>query len=596
MCRMHYLEEHHIFLFLVQVGILLGLARFFGELFRRRGQPAMTAEILVGVLLGPTVLGRFAPGVFEALFPPDAIQQAMLETVAWLGVLFLLLETGLEIDFSIAWRQRGSAMVIALADIVLPMVVAFLAVVFLPASYLADPDKRIIFSLFMATVMTISAMPVSARVFKDLKLLKTDMGFLTMSALAVNDIIGWVLFSIILGVFLQASVDLVQIGLIFVYTIGFSALALTFGRRLSIRVFDRVKAKGLAEPGTSLTLTCLLGLLFGAFTQWLGLHALFGFFIAGVVAGEAKSLSEDTRRVISQMVHSIFIPLFFANIGLKIDVAANFDWFMVGLVSLIGVGGRYFGAWVGVRLVKVPRADRTLIAIAHIPGGMMEIVVALLALENNLITKPVFVGIVFSAVFSCVLMGPWAARALARLPQLPLPDFLRRESVMFMGKTAERKDAIAPFCRLLARAHETMHEEELLAGVLKREEEFGTAIGGGLAIPHLRLPGLRAPFLGFAKLEEGVEWDAPDGKPVRHVFFVASPAGAEDVHVRILAAIGRIFSRPELVAILDGTSDADQLYRVLRRALEVPVNAKHPGGGGSAGGGRVSRRCRRLRG
>lgn len=570
--EMHYLEEHQIFLFLVQVGILLGLARFFGEMFRKRGQPAMTAEILVGVVLGPTVLGRFAPGVFEALFPPDAIQQAMLETVAWLGVLFLLLETGLEIDFSIAWRQKGSAMVIALADIILPMLVAFFAVVFLPSFYLADPDKRIIFSLFMATVMTISAMPVSARVFKDLKLLKTDMGFLTMSALAVNDIIGWVLFSIILGIFLQESVNLPQIGLIFAYTIGFSALALTVGRRLSIRVFDRVKAKGYPEPGTSLTLTCLLGLVFGSFTQWLGLHALFGFFIAGVVAGEAKSLSEDTRRVISQMVHSIFIPLFFANIGLKIDVAANFDWFMVALVSLIGVGGRYFGAWVGVRMVKVPRADRTLISIAHIPGGMMEIVVALLALENNLITKPVFVGIVFSAVFSCVLMGPWAAKALAKLPKLPLADFLRRDSVLLPGKAADRKEAIAPFCRILSRIHEELEENDLMESVLKREEEFGTAIGNGLAIPHIRVKHLRAPFLGFARLAEGVEWDAPDGKPVRHVFFVASPSGAEDVHVRILAAIGKIFSSPELVAIIDGAADTDQLHRVLRGALEPPVS------------------------
>jgi len=568
---MHYLEEHHIFLFLVQTGLLLGLARFFGEIFRRYGQPAMTAEILVGVFLGPTVLGRFAPGFFEALFPPDAIQQAMLETMAWLGVLFLLLETGLEIDFSIAWRQRGSAMVIALADIVLPMVVAFLAVVFLPARYLADPDKRIIFSLFMATVMTISAMPVSARVFKDLKLLKTDMGFLTMSALAVNDIIGWVLFSIILGIFLQASVNLAQIGLIFIYTISFSALALTFGRRLSIRVFDGVRARGLPEPGTSLTLTCMLGLIFGSFTQWLGLHALFGFFIAGVVAGEAKSLSEDTRRVISQMVHSIFIPLFFANIGLKIDVAANFDWFMVGLITLIGVGGRYFGAWAGVRMVKVPRADRTLIAIAHIPGGMMEIVVALLALENNLITKPVFVGIVFSAVFSCVLMGPWAARALAKLPQLPLPDFLRRESVFLLGKVDSRQASIRPFAKLLARAEEGMSEAGLLEKVLLREEEYGTAIGGGLAIPHLRVEGLRAPFLGFARLAEGIDWNAPDGKPVRHVFFVASPAGADDVHVRILAAIGRIFSRPELVAIIDGADNPEALHRILSKALEVPV-------------------------
>ncbi len=316
---MHYLAEHHIFVFLLQVLVLLGCARGLGEFLRRWKQPALMGELLVGVVLGPTILGRFLPGAHQALFPPDAIQQAMLETAAWIGVLFLLLEVGLEIDFSIAWRQRGNAVVIALSDIVVPMIVAFLAVVFLPARYMVDPDQRIVFALFMATVMTISAMPVAARVLQDLNLLKAELGFLVMSALTVNDIIGWALFTILLGVFTQQATSFGAIGFVMAVTIGFTALAFTVGRRMSTRLFDAVKARDMPEPATSLTITVLLGLACGAFTQWIGIHALFGFFIAGVVAGEARGLSEKTRGVISQMVHSLFVPLFFANIGLKID-------------------------------------------------------------------------------------------------------------------------------------------------------------------------------------------------------------------------------------------------------------------------------------
>ena len=144
------------------------------------------------------------------------------------------------------------------------------------------------------------------------------------------------------------------------------------------------------------------------------MHALFGFFLAGVVAGEAKSLSEDTRRVITQMVYALFVPLFFANVGLKIDFAANFHLGLVALISTVGIVGRYLGAWLGVTLARVPRVNRDLISIAHTPGGMMEIVVALLALEAGLITAAVFVAIVFSAVLSSVVMGPWLARSLAR--------------------------------------------------------------------------------------------------------------------------------------------------------------------------------------
>ncbi len=190
---MHYLDESHIYLFLLQLLILMGCARGLGEWLRRWKQPALTAEILVGILLGPTILGRFAPGLQQALFPADAVQQAMLDTVAWIGVLLLLLDTGLEMDFSIAWRQRGSAFIIAVFDIVIPMAVAFAAVIWLPGSYMVHPGRRADnFALFMAAVMTISAMPVAARILHDLKLLKADLGFLIMSAPTVNDIAGCV--------------------------------------------------------------------------------------------------------------------------------------------------------------------------------------------------------------------------------------------------------------------------------------------------------------------------------------------------------------------------------------------------------------------
>jgi len=182
--HVHYLDETHILLFLIQFSVLLLLTRAGGELFRRWKQPALTVELLVGVALGPTLLGRFLPGVHAALFPADQVQQNMLETVAWIGVLFLLMDTGLEIDFSVAWRQRGAALVIALSDVIIPMVVAFVPCVLLPDRFLAVPDQRVTFALFMAVVMTISAMPVAARVLHDLNLLKTDLGFLTMSALA----------------------------------------------------------------------------------------------------------------------------------------------------------------------------------------------------------------------------------------------------------------------------------------------------------------------------------------------------------------------------------------------------------------------------
>ncbi len=571
---MHYLDESRIFLFLMQVFVLLLCARGLGELFRRWKQPALTAELLVGIVLGPTLFGRFLPELQSALFPPEAIQQYMFETVAWLGVLFLLLDTGLEIDFSIAWRQRGKALAIALTDIIVPMSVAFLAVFFIPDSFLVEPDRRILFSLFMATVMAISAMPVAARCLHDLNLLKTDLGFLAMSALAVNDIIGWVLFAIILGIFTTQTVTLLPILLVFVGTLGFSVLALTVGRQFSSRLFDEIKARHFPEPATSLTVTLLMGLLFGAITQKLGIHALFGFFLAGVVVGEAKSLSEDTRRVISQMVYSVFVPLFFANIGLKIDFASNFHPGLVILVCAVGIGGRYMGTWLGVTLTRVPRVNRNLLSITHTPGGMMEIVVALLALEAHLITEPIFVAIVFSAVFSSVVMGPWMANALARRRAVSPLKFLTQATVLANLSDAGRPGAIhglAEKIALLTPSVTAAHIEQL---TLAREHEFGTAIGNGIAIPHVRLDNLRNPVLAYGHSAEGLDWDAPDAAPVHHVFFLVSATGAEDIHVQLLAQIARAMAKPENRLRLADASDFPSLFSALQTVLAPPLSTR----------------------
>jgi len=560
----HYLDESHILLFLVQLFILIGCARGFGELLRRWKQPALTAEILVGIILGPTILGRFLPGIHSALFPADIVQQAMLDTIAWLGVLLLLLDTGLEIDFSIAWRQRGSALLIAVSDIIIPMLIAFSVVFFLPGHYMVDPGQRIVFSLFMATVMTISAMPVAARILHDVRLLKADLGFLVMSALTVNDIIGWVLFTIILGIFTTATAAIGKIIFIFAVTVGFAALALTLGRRMSTTLFGYVNRTALPEPATSLTVTVLLGLLFGTFTQKLGIHALFGFFIAGVVVGEAKSVTEKTRGIISQMVHSLFVPLFFANIGLKIDFVTDFDFFLVALMCVVGIAGRYAGAWIGVTFTDVPRINRNLIAIAHTPGGMMEIVVALLALEAGLITSAVFVAIVFSAVFSSMLMGPWMARSMARRRKVSTGQFMTEDVVIpsLAGSTPE--DVIRELAVRVARQTGSPAGELILEQAMAREKEFGTAIGSGIAIPHARIHGLKNPVIAYGHAPHGIHWNEPDGVPVEDIFFLATPVGADDVHVQVLASIAAVMSLPENRRLIHSAEDSGKLFQSLR--------------------------------
>ncbi|HOF34582.1 MAG TPA: cation:proton antiporter [Spirochaetota bacterium] len=540
---MHYLNESNILLFLIQLALILFLARITGEIFRRFKQPVLTAELIIGVILGPTLFGRFYPEIFTLIFPNDAAQQNMLETISWIGVLFLLMDTGLEIDFSSAWRQRGSALVIALSDIIIPMLIAFIPCFLLPDQYLADPDKRLYFALFMAVVMTISAMPIASRVMHDLLLLKTDIGFLTMSALAVNDIIGWVLFTIILGLFTQSGLNSSFVVIIFFATIGFSVLALTVGRKFSNIAVDYFQKKNVPEPAASFSYVCILGVIFGALTQKLGIHALFGFFIAGIVAGEAKNLKDDTRAIISQMVHSLFVPVFFVNIGLKIDFFANFELLPVILITAVGIFGRFIGAWVGVTFSKVPKINRTLISIAHTPGGMMEIVVALLALEAGIITPKIFIAIVCSAVISSIIMGPWMTYAMKKRKDVSLSSYINYDYGIMMLEEKNRNDTIKKMLQTSKSFIKNIDLNNVEKVLIIREEEYSTAIGDGIAIPHARLESISDPVLLTGISDKGIEWNAPDGKPVNMVFLLLSPAASNDLHIEIISKLSRLMQK-----------------------------------------------------
>ncbi len=561
---MHFLEEHHILLFLIQLLILMGCARGAGALLRRVNQPSLPGEILVGLVLGPTLLGRFIPDLQQTLFPADAVQWAMLDTVAWLGVLFLLLDTGLEVDFSIAWRRRGSALMIALADIIIPILVVFAVFVWMPDRYFVHAEQRWIVAFFIGTVLTISELPATARVLSDLRLLKSDMGYLILSALTANDLIGWVMFTIMLGLLTATVVAFGSIALVFAGTIAFAALALTLGRRCSIVLFEHLKRRDVPEPATSLTVTILLGLLFGSLTQWMGIHALFGFFIAGIVVGEAKAVSEQTRSIISQLVHSLFVPVFFATVGLKIDFVGEFDWLAVMVVCVAGIGGRYIGAWLGVTWSTVPRMNRDLISIAHTPGGIMQIVIAVLALESGIITNVVFVSIIFGAILSTMIMGPWMKRSFARRASVKLADFLCAEAIVPQLEALDRPGAIQELCVALADADAIKHYDHLLASMLAREADFGTALGSGIAVPHARVDHLKQPVLAFGRAAAGIDWDAPDGQPVRYVYLLATPPGVEDIHVQILATIARHMSDPSFVKRVQAAPDSPQLSVALR--------------------------------
>lgn len=566
---MHSLSEHHILLFLVQLLLLLGLARGLGELFQRFQQPPMTAEILVGVLLGPTILGRFFPALHAALFPADPAQHHMLETVAWLGVFFLLLESGLEIDFSSAWRQKGDALKIAVAGVMVPLVIIFVGCLGLPDKYLVHPELsfKFLFALFMAASMSITAMPTVSRTLYDLNLAKTDLGFLIMSALSVNDILGWAIVSLILVLFTSGQLIVGQILALLAATLIFVVICLTAGRAVMHMAISRIREWQMPEPRTSLTFIFLAGLLCAAVTQAIGVHALFGFLIAGIMAGSSKALSERTRQVISQMVFAIFVPLFFASIGLRIDFIQHFDLMLIVFVAALGIAGKFWGAWLGARFTDLSPMDRLTAAIAHTPGGMMEIVLGLLALENHLISETVFVSLVCGGLFSSIIVGPWLGHSVNARKEISLLEFFPRRAVIPELSARTREEAIEELCELATLQAQLPDSKHLKTSVLKREDTMGTAIEEGTALPHARMAAVQRPLIVFGRSLKGIEWNSPDGKSSQFIFLILTNDKDAEAQVQILRGIARAVNDPRVRESLLHAGEQSDIYQVFRTAM-----------------------------
>jgi len=561
------LGEHHIGVFLLQVLLVLGLARGLGCLFERIGQPALVGELLTGVLLGPTLLGRLAPGLHAWLFPPDLVQNSMLSTFAWVGLLLLLLSAGTEVDATVAWRERGHVARIAVVGLAVPLALSGAAALLLPERYLAQPSQRLFFALFVATALTIAALPMTVRALYDLDLLKSDLGLLVMASLIVHEVVGWAAFTLVLSSATQAQLDFAHVALVVGGTLAFTAACMTLGRPLVAAGIAWVQRGRPSDSGLVLTFVCCVGLLAGFVTHSMGIHALLGLFLAGVMAGSAPALSERTRQAINQMVYAVFIPVFFAGLGLQVDFVANFDPFLALLFAALGIGGKFLGAWAGAGLAGVPRWERHFIAAAHTPGGSMEMVVALVALQEKLITVPVFVAIVFAALVSSIALGPWLAWTTRRRRALNVLDVFLRRAMRLNLRGSTRWEAIHELCEAAAEQGGLPETAVLNAAARAREETAGTAIGEGMAVPHARLAALTKPLVVLGRSVPGIEWDAPDGLPAHLIFLILTPANDRGLQVQLLGALAKGLGDPALRQRLLAAPDEPAAWTILRQAL-----------------------------
>jgi mannitol/fructose-specific phosphotransferase system IIA component (Ntr-type) len=315
------------------------------------------------------------------------------------------------------------------------------------------------------------------------------------------------------------------------------------------------------------TFVFIVGMLLGAMTSGIGIHSLFGFFIAGIIIGEAKHFSQNDRHVMNRLVHSVFVPVFFANIGLHLDIVKSFDWKLVVFFTLIGICVRYCGAYLGSIFAKQNRLNRSTIAICHTAGGEMHIVVALLAFSSGLITHSIFVGIVAASILSTVVFGPWLAYNLKKKRQSLLHVVFQPEAILLNQNFPDKPSLMTAVSDLVS-ARIGISPENIYQEIQTREEQMSTAMGKGLAFPHARLKNLTQPLIYLIRNGIGLEWDSPDAKPVQLIFFILTPDDNPTIQLYILQTLAKALSDNTIREILDKSDRQEEIWARLKPEIE----------------------------
>jgi Kef-type K+ transport system membrane component KefB/mannitol/fructose-specific phosphotransferase system IIA component (Ntr-type) len=536
------MHEHDLLVFLLSLAVLLSAARLLGEAARRLGMPLVFGELATGIVLGPTILGRVAPGAHAWLFPGGAPEQ-MLAGYTNIGVVLLLMVAGLEVNLAIVRKRGRSALLTSFMGIAMPLAGGVLLGVLLPDSDLVRPAHRTLFALFMGVALSISALPVIAKTLLDLGLFKTDVGLLVMATAMINDLVGWLAFSVLLGPLQGGSIDVGSVARSVALTTGFVAVALLLGRPLLGRVIGGLQADRHSGPRRVLSLIILLALFGAAFTQWIGIHAVFGGFVVGVVVGDTPLLKERTRVIVHEFVTNIFAPVFFASLGLRADFVSSFDLRLCVLVFVIASAAKIIGCTLGSRAGGLRWRPSAAVGFGLNARGAMEIILALLALEAGLLREQVFVALVVMALATSLVSGPMMKLLLRGVDEENLVALLRRGAWVSRLKATTASEAIAELTASLSSSLGDLQDRASRA-VLEREATASTGLGDEVAVPHAAIAGLKQPMVALGFAPEGVDFNAPDGQSAKVVFLLLMPPRSHDQEVRILAQIARAVIEP----------------------------------------------------
>ncbi|MBS1774335.1 MAG: cation:proton antiporter [Bacteroidetes bacterium] len=390
--------------FLTQLIIIIIASRIFAYLFKKIGQPSVMGEIMAGIFLGPSILGAIFPQYLTTVFPPNSLGN--MRILSQIGLILFMFVVGMEFDINVVKQKARSAIFISTASIVLPFVLGVWLSYFLHSTF-APPDTPFYaFALFMGIAMSITAFPVLARIIRERKFQDDRVQTIAMTSAAFNDVSGWCILAFVIAIVKAHSFynSFYTLGATVAYMI-----VMFFIVRPLLSRFSKTRSKNNIVKQSTVAIILLMMLLSALCTEMIGIHALFGAFIAGVIMPQEWDLRDIIINKIEDVALIMLLPLFFVITGLRTEINSLNTiplWLICCAVVAVAITGKLAGSAIAAKIAGESNYNSLVIGILMNTRGLMELIILNIGFELGILKEAVFTMMVIMALVTTFMTGP----------------------------------------------------------------------------------------------------------------------------------------------------------------------------------------------
>jgi Kef-type K+ transport system membrane component KefB len=419
---------------LMSLAVIVVVARAVGGLFSLIGQPAVVGEVVGGIMLGPSLLGRISPALYAQVLPPAVTP--FLNVYAQLGVILYLFLVGLELDLSVIRKAGHTTVAISHASIILPFVLgSALALSIYPRLSSSDVSFTV-FALFLAVSLSVTAFPVLARILTDRKIAKTPMGAIALTCAAIDDVTAWCLLALVVSISHARAADAVRT---VVLTIAFVFIVLQVVAPLVRRLTPSIdRMESLTR--TEVTILFVAMLASAMTTEYIGVHGFFGAFLFGAIIPHSSRIATEMNQRLDDFVAVLFLPAFFAFTGMRtqIGLLSGWEsWILCGVITLVACAGKFGGTLLAGRWTGLPWRDSAALGILMNTRGLVELIVLNMGLDLGVISPKLFAMLVLMALVTTFMTTPILQLLLRRHPWVePASVTVSSETAKSFGQTS----------------------------------------------------------------------------------------------------------------------------------------------------------------